>query len=49
MDETIEISKSEYDELIQAQIRLICLESAGVDNWRGYDYALELMEEYEVE
>jgi hypothetical protein len=25
---------------------LACLEGAGVDCWRGYDYSYEIMEEY---
>lgn len=28
---------------------LDCLESAGVDNWSGYEYAQELMEEEDEE
>lgn len=27
--------------------RLAALENAGVDNWDGYDYAMELLREYE--
>ena len=40
-DETITISKEEYEELLDSQWRLTCLESAGVDNWSGYYYAMQ--------
>jgi hypothetical protein len=32
--------------LRQREIMLACLEGAGVDCWRGYDYSYEIMEEY---
>lgn len=37
--ETILISKKEYDDLVDSQILLECLEMMGVDNWSGYDDA----------
>lgn len=43
--ETITISKEEYDSLIEDQRFLECLRNAGVDNWEGYDYAMELLDE----
>ncbi|RWZ87226.1 MAG: hypothetical protein EO766_11920 [Hydrotalea sp. AMD] len=46
-DETITISVKEYDELVESSIFLTCLENAGVDNWSGYSFAKELLEEYE--
>jgi hypothetical protein len=35
------ISEDTYKELIKAQQKLNALECAGVDNWDGYDFALE--------
>ena len=29
--------------------KLMALESAGVDNWEGYDYAMEILEEWRKE
>ena len=43
--ETVTITKERYNELVEDQLWLSCLESAGVDNWNGYDYARELMED----
>lgn len=39
--EMITITKSEYDSLIDDAHKLQCLEGAGVDNWDGYDFAME--------
>lgn len=41
----ITIQREHYDELLAAQRKLEALEAAGVDNWDGYDYAMEIMEE----
>lgn len=40
-EETITISLEEYQDLRRRSKFLFCLEAAGVDNWDGYDYALE--------
>lgn len=40
-NEEITISKKEYDRLQDRDWKLSCLEGAGVDNWCGYDYAME--------
>ncbi len=40
-EETITISKKEYDRLIEDQKMLRALRAAGVDNWDGYGFALE--------
>lgn len=40
-DENVTISKDEYDELLKEQAFLDCLRAAGVDNWEGYDFAIE--------
>lgn len=41
--DTIEISKKEYVELKDDARFLNALRAAGVDNWDGYSYALELL------
>ena len=45
MEETITITKKEYEQLQRDQWLLECLRGAGVDNWEGYDYAIEMMNE----
>lgn len=42
MDEMITITKREYDALKRAELKLDCLEEAGVDNWCGYSEAMKL-------
>jgi hypothetical protein len=42
MKQPIEIEYEKYIELIQDQMLLNALIAAGVDNWDGYDYALEI-------
>lgn len=44
-NETVTISKEEYDSLLEDQHMLQCLQAAGVDNWDGYDLAIEMMDE----
>lgn len=44
-EEQITISREFYNELLESQKWLDALESAGVDNWSGYDYARELLKE----
>ncbi len=41
----ITINKAEYDALKEAELMLQCLESCGVNNWEGYEYALDTFEE----
>lgn len=43
--ETVTIPKTEYDALVEAANWLYCLESAGVDNWGGIDFAREIYRE----
>jgi len=43
--ETITIPLSEYESLLRALDKLDALEGAGVDNWEGYDYAMEMLEQ----
>ena len=46
---TVEITQKEYDELLEQGQWLSALEAAGVDNWQGYDCAVELLEEWQNE
>lgn len=38
---TITITVREYNKLMDSQNLLTCLQNAGVDNWEGYDFAME--------
>jgi hypothetical protein len=40
-DETITITLEEYQDLQDSSKFLMCLHAAGVDNWDGYDWAME--------
>lgn len=42
--EYIAIPQEEYADLLHDSKFLSALSAAGVDNWDGYDWALELME-----
>ncbi len=42
-EETITITKSEYDRLVKDSEWLDCLEAAGVDNWQGFDDARDIL------
>ncbi len=41
MDDTVTISKQQYEQLIEDSDILQCLRNAGVDNWDGWDFAME--------
>lgn len=41
--ETVTLSREQYDELLQDQALLRALEAAGVDNWDGWNVALETL------
>ena len=41
MEETVEIPLRVYERLMAAEDKLDALEAAGVDNWEGYDWAME--------
>jgi hypothetical protein len=47
MPEFISITKEEYQELLDDQRLLHCLRAAGVDNWEGFDEAINLYHEDE--
>ena len=45
--DTITIPVEHYDEILDDVRFLNALRAAGVDNWDGYDYALEIYNEEE--
>ena len=45
--ETVTISKTEYDKLIEDQLILQALYAGGVDNWEWYDESLSDLQEDE--
>jgi len=47
--EQVIILQSEYDQLKEDVKFMRALEAAGVDNWDGYSYALELLREGELD
>lgn len=49
MGEEINISKDRYEELLEAERMLDCLEGCGVDNWPGYDDAMKMFNQHEEE
>lgn len=44
-EDSIVITKKEYKELQERDKWLSCLEGAGVDNWEGYDMAIDMREQ----
>ena len=48
-EETVTISKAEYERLLEAENFLDCLEACGVDNWSGYGEAVAMSEEEDEE
>lgn len=40
---TITIPLADFNDLMKADAKLAALEAAGVDNWDGYDYAMEIL------
>lgn len=46
-EETVTISKKEYENLKEDALWLRYLKRAGVNNWQGIDYAYELKREAE--
>ena len=49
MEETVTISKKRHDELVDAEDKLLALEAAGVDNWVGWDDAMEIYQQTKEE
>ena len=44
-EKMVTIPAAEYKSLLEDAAWLRALENAGVDNWEGYDYARELLQE----
>lgn len=44
-EEMVTITKKEYDSLCEDAAKLTALECAGVDNWSGYDFAMDILRE----
>lgn len=40
-DDKITIDRKRYEELLEAERMLAALHAAGVDNWDGYEFAME--------
>jgi hypothetical protein len=40
----VEITISRHEELLEAYYKLNALECAGVDNWEGYDVAMDILD-----
>ena len=50
MPETkVSISLEEYSKLLDRDQKLCALEAAGVDNWEGYEEAMNILEEWNSE
>lgn len=47
--ETVTITMSEYEELLEDSRFLSALEAAGIDNWEGYDYAKDILRDWDKE
>jgi hypothetical protein len=45
----VTIPRKEYQQLKADSKKLAALEAAGVDNWEGYEFAMELIEEEDEE
>lgn len=48
-DQTVTISVAEYEELLDSAMWEEAFRSAGVDNWDGYDYVIEIYREMKAE
>jgi acetyl-CoA acetyltransferase len=49
MSKMTEISEERYEYLLERDAWLDALEQAGVDNWEGYDEALEIYNAFNAE
>ena len=45
----IDIDRKTYDELVKDQLMMRALEACGLDNWEGYNIALDLLEKWKEE
>ena len=44
--EKVTITKKEYNQLKDDSLKLSALEQAGVDNWSGYEFAIDQYNEW---
>ena len=49
MSESVLITLADYDELVEDSRLLSALRRAGVDNWVGWDHAIEMLYEEDEE
>lgn len=49
MDGEVTIPRAQLERLLEAEMKLEALEAAGVDNWSGFDYAMEILQEMKDE
>ena len=45
----VEITEDHYERLLESEDKLAALEAAGVDNWQGYDDAMDILREWKLE
>ena len=45
----VEITEDHYERLLDSEETLAALEAAGVDNWQGYDDAMDILREWKLE
>lgn len=45
MDDEVTIPRSQLERLLEAEMKLEALEAAGVDNWSGFEHAMEILQE----
>lgn len=48
-EETVTISRKEYESLKDDELWVIALQTAGVDSWSGIGYAYEILDEMKSE
>lgn len=44
IEDLVMVTKDRLNKFLDAELRLNCLEAMGVDNWDGYNYAMEMYE-----
>lgn len=48
-EEYVRLTKKLYGRLLATEMKLEALEQAGVDNWSGYDVAMDILKEMQEE
>jgi len=48
-ENTVTITEEEYNALLDRDQELCALEAAGVDNWEGYEEAMNILKEWNGE